>query len=221
MLTVAMAHEVEREQMVVRTVEARGVEDPRVLQAMRTVERHRFVPESERALAYEDMALPISSEATISQPYMVALMSELADLQPGDRVLEIGTGSGYQTAILAHLCREVYSIEIVLELARSARRLMRRLGFGNVFLRYGDGSLGWPSEAPFDAIIATAAPEVVPPTLLAQLKPGGRMVIPVGRQNGAQELLRITRGKSGEVPQVESLLPVRFVPMTGGAQHVE
>jgi protein-L-isoaspartate(D-aspartate) O-methyltransferase len=209
------------DQALAEFLERQGIRDRRVLDAIARLNRADFVPVHARFAATQDSPLPIGYGQTISQPYIVALMSEGLQLRGHERVLEIGTGSGYQTAILAQLCREVYSVEIVLELARSGRRLMRRLGFGNVFLRYGDGSLGWPEEAPFDAIIATAAPEEVPPRLLAQLKPGGRMVIPVGRQNGAQELLRITRGKSGELPQVENLLPVRFVPMTGGAQHVE
>jgi protein-L-isoaspartate(D-aspartate) O-methyltransferase len=198
-----------------------GIREQRVLEAIGHLSRADFVPESTRYAATQDSPLPIGYGQTISQPYVVALMTEGLGLKGHERVLEIGTGSGYQTAILGLLCREVYSIEIVPELARSARRLMRKLGFSNVYLRYGDGSLGWPEMAPFDAIIATAAPAAVPPKLLAQLKPGGRMVIPVGRQNGGQELLRITRTRSGELPRVENLLPVRFVPMTGEAQHVE
>jgi protein-L-isoaspartate(D-aspartate) O-methyltransferase len=142
-------------------------------------------------------------------------MSQALELQGHERVLEIGTGSGYQTAVLALLCREVYSVEIVPSLARSSRKLLRELGFENVYLRLGDGTQGWPESAPFDAIIGTAAPEAVPPKLLGQLRPGGRMVIPVGSQGHSQELLRITRARQGGVPRVEHLLPVRFVPMTG------
>jgi protein-L-isoaspartate(D-aspartate) O-methyltransferase len=198
-----------------------GIRDERVLDAIARLSRADFVPEYTRYAATQDSPLPIGYGQTISQPYVVALMSEGLMLQGHERVLEIGTGSGYQTAILALLCREVYSVEIVPELARSASELMRRLGFSNVHLRSGDGSLGWPEMAPFDAIIGTAAPVSVPPKLLAQLKPGGRMVIPVGRQNGGQELLRITRAGTGELPRVEHLLPVRFVPMTGEAEHVE
>jgi protein-L-isoaspartate(D-aspartate) O-methyltransferase len=198
-----------------------GIREQRVLDAIARLSRADFVPEHTRYAATQDSPLPIGYGQTISQPYVVALMSEGLKLRGHERVLEIGTGSGYQTAILALLCREVYSMEIVPELARSARRLMRRLGFSNVYLRHGDGSLGWPEAAPFDAIIGTAAPEAVPPTLLGQLKPGGRMVIPVGRQNGGQDLLRITRARGGGLPRVENLLPVRFVPMTGAAQHVE
>jgi protein-L-isoaspartate(D-aspartate) O-methyltransferase len=209
------------DQALAQFLERQGIRDQRVLDAIAKLNRADFVPEHTRYAATQDSPLPIGYGQTISQPYVVALMSQGLQLRGHERVLEIGTGSGYQTAILAKLCREVYSMEIVVELARSARRLMRRLGFSNVYLRYGDGSLGWPEEAPFDAIIGTAAPAAVPPQLLAQLKPGGRMVIPVGRQNGAQELLRITRGATGELPRVENLLPVRFVPMTGEAQHVE
>lgn len=198
-----------------------GIRDERVLGAIARLNRADFVPEHTRYAATQDSPLPIGYGQTISQPYVVALMSEGLKLRGHERVLEVGTGSGYQTAILGLLCREVYSVEIVPELARSARRLMRRLGYPNVYLRYGDGSLGWPEMAPFDAIIGTAAPAAVPPKLLAQLKVGGRMVIPVGRQNGGQDLLRITRGRDGELPQVENLLPVRFVPMTGEAQYVE
>jgi protein-L-isoaspartate(D-aspartate) O-methyltransferase len=209
------------DQALAEFLEGQGIRDRRVLDVIARLNRADFVPAHVRPVATQDSPLPIGYGQTISQPYVVALMSEGLKLRGHERVLEIGTGSGYQTAILAQLCREVYSVEIVVELARSARRLMRRLGISNAFLRYGDGSLGWPEEAPFDAIIGTAAPTVVPPGLLAQLKPGGRMVIPVGRQNGAQELLRITRGQSGELPQVENLLPVRFVPMTGGAEHME
>jgi protein-L-isoaspartate(D-aspartate) O-methyltransferase len=202
-------------------MERQGIRDQRVIEAIARLNRADFVPEYTRYAATQDSPLPIGYGQTISQPYVVALMSEGLKLKGHERVLEIGTGSGYQTAILALLCREVYSVEIVPELARSARKLMRRLGFSNVYLRRGDGSLGWPEAAPFDAIIGTAAPEAVPPKLLAQLKPGRRMVIPVGRQNGGQDLLRITRARGGGLPQVENLLPVRFVPMTGEAQHVE
>jgi protein-L-isoaspartate(D-aspartate) O-methyltransferase len=198
-----------------------GIRDERVLEAIARLNRADFVPEFTRYAATQDSPLPIGYGQTISQPYIVALMSEGLKLKGHERVLEIGTGSGYQTAVLGLLCREVYSVEIVPELARSSRRLMRRLGYPNVYLRYGDGSLGWPEMAPFDAIIGTAAPVAVPPKLLAQLKAGGRMVIPVGRQNGGQDLLRITRGPQGQLPRVENLLPVRFVPMTGEAQHVE
>jgi protein-L-isoaspartate(D-aspartate) O-methyltransferase len=198
-------------------LERQGIRDRRVLEAIQRLNRADFVPEPTRYAATQDSPLPIGYGQTISQPYIVALMSQALQLQGHERVLEIGTGSGYQTAVLALLCREVYSVEIVPSLARSARRLLRRLGFENIYLRLGDGSLGWPEAAPFDAIIGTAAPESVPPKLLGQLRPGGRMVIPVGSQRGSQELLRITRIRGGGIPRVERLLPVRFVPMTGEA----
>jgi protein-L-isoaspartate(D-aspartate) O-methyltransferase len=194
-----------------------GIRDQRVLEAIRRLSRADFVPESARSAATQDSPLPIGHGQTISQPYVVALMSQALQLKGHERVLEIGTGSGYQTAVLALLCREVYSLEIVPSLALSARKLLRRLGYENVFLRRGDGTRGWPEAAPFDAIIGTAAPEAVPPWLLGQLRPGGRMVIPVGSQRSGQELLRITRIRGGGIPRVEHLLPVRFVPMTGEA----
>ncbi|TSC31322.1 protein-L-isoaspartate(D-aspartate) O-methyltransferase [Corallococcus sp. Z5C101001] len=192
-----------------------GIRDRRVLAAIASLNREDFVPAHERDAAQEDVPLPIGHGQTISQPYVVALMSEALRLRGCERVLEIGTGSGYQTAVLALLAREVFTVEIVRELARGARRRLHRLGFGNVFFREGDGALGWPEAAPFDAIIATAAPEEIPRALLNQLKRGGRMVIPVGAMNETQELLRIRRGMPGLLPRVERLLPVRFVPMTG------
>ncbi|QDF04904.1 protein-L-isoaspartate(D-aspartate) O-methyltransferase [Myxococcus xanthus] len=193
-----------------------GIKDARVLEAIARLNRADFVPEDLREEASADAPLPIGHGQTISQPYIVALMTEALQLQGDERVLEIGTGSGYQTALLSLLCREVYSVEIVPELAQSAREVLGRQGFENVSFREGDGSLGWPDQAPFDAILAAAAPPDVPLQLLSQLKPGGRMLIPVGPQGGAQQLLRIQRAlRPGEVPQVESLLLVRFVPMTG------
>lgn len=200
-------------------LEREGIRDRRVLAAIARLNRADFVPEHARASATQDSPLSIGYGQTISQPYIVALMSQALKLQGYERVLEIGTGSGYQTAVLALLCREVYSIEIVPSLARSARKLLRLLGFQNVYLRQGDGSLGWPEAAPYDAVICTAAPESIPPKVLGQLKRGGRMVIPVGPQGGNQELLRIVRSPVGEIPRVERLLPVRFVPMTGEAQN--
>jgi protein-L-isoaspartate(D-aspartate) O-methyltransferase len=201
-------------------LEREGIRDRRVLKAIARLSRADFVPEHIRLSATQDSPLPIGHGQTISQPYIVALMSQALQLQGYERVLEIGTGSGYQTAVLALLCREVYSVEIVPSLARSSRRLLRRLGFENVYLRQGDGSLGWPEAAPFDAVIGTAAPESVPPKVLGQLKRGGRMVIPIGPQGGAQELLRIVRSRHGGIPRVERLLPVRFVPMTGEARNL-
>jgi len=197
----------ERGAMVDTQIAARGVRAPEVLAALRSVPRHEFVPASEREAAYADHPLPIGFEQTISQPYIVALMTELARLEPGDKVLEIGTGSGYQAAVLARLVRAVYSIEIVEPLARSAARTLARLGYANVEVRAGDGYQGWPEQAPFDAIVVTAAPARVPEPLKQQLAPGGRLVIPVGTSD--QELMVLTR----------RVLPVRFVPMTGTAQQ--
>jgi protein-L-isoaspartate(D-aspartate) O-methyltransferase len=204
-----------RERMVVEQIEARGVSDPRVLAALRAVPRHEFVPAEQRAHAYEDRPLPIGEGQTISQPYIVAVMTELLRLEGDERVLEIGTGSGYQAAVLARLAREVYTIEIVPELARRAEADLRRLGFANVRVRTGDGYRGWPEHAPFDAIIATAAPEHVPQPLVDQLAVGGRLVLPVG--DVFQDLVLVTRDETGV--REERLLGVRFVPMTGEAER--
>ncbi len=204
-----------REAMVRTQIAARGVSDPRVLAAMRSVPRERFVPPDVRSRAYEDVPLPIGSGQTISQPYVVALMAQLLEIRPGDRVLEIGTGSGYQAAVLARLAGEVDTIEIIPELSRRAESVMGSLGIHNVAFRVGDGWLGWPEKASFQRIIVTAAPRQLPPPLLAQLAPGGRMVIPVG--DFAQELKVIEKDASGAV-QEESVIPVRFVPMTGRAE---
>lgn len=199
-------------------LERQGIRDRRVLEAIRALSRAEFVPDAMKGSASQDSPLPIGHGQTISQPYIVAYMTEALHLKGFERVLEIGTGSGYQTAVLAQLCREVFTVEIVPSLARSARRLLHQLGFENVFFHEGDGSQGWLDAAPFDAILATAAPVDVPTALLAQLKRGGRMVIPVGPRLGAQELVRITRSRDpGGVPRVDRLLPVRFVPMTGQA----
>ena len=204
-----------RERMLSDQIEARGVRDKKVLAAMRRVERHRFVPQSVRAQAYEDHPLPIGQEQTISQPYIVAAMTEAARLRGGERVLEIGTGSGYQAAVLSLIAAEVYTIEIVAELGRSARERLRALGYKNVEVRIGDGYQGWPEKAPFDAIVVTAAPEKVPEALIDQLKVGGRMVLPVGPRD-EQELIRITRTAKGH--KREKLMDVRFVPMVRGQQ---
>lgn len=198
--------------MVETQIIARGVRDPRVLAAMREVPRHLFVDLSQRGRAYDDQPLPIGHNQTVSQPYIVALMSELLDLQPGDRVLEIGTGSGYQSAVLGKLARRVYSIEILPDLAHAAAARLKELGYSNVTVKEGDGYRGWPEEAPFDAIIVTAAPERIPEPLLEQLAPGGRMVIPVG--GFFQELKVFSKDKDGKVSE-KDILPVRFVPMTG------
>jgi protein-L-isoaspartate(D-aspartate) O-methyltransferase len=202
----------ERARMVDVQIAGRGVRDPRVLAAMRRVPRHEFVPASLRSRAYDDGPLAIGHEQTISQPYIVAVMTELASLDAGSRVLEVGTGSGYQAAVLAEVAGEVYSIEIVEPLARGAEATLRRLGYSAVHVRHGDGHRGWPEAAPFDAIIVTAAPAQVPPPLLAQLADGGRLVIPVGED--AQELQVHRRTAAGI--EVRRVFPVRFVPMTGG-----
>jgi protein-L-isoaspartate(D-aspartate) O-methyltransferase len=208
----ADADSARRARMVETQIVARGVRDPRVLEAMRDVPRHLFVDASQRAEAYEDHPLPIAGHQTISQPYIVALMTELLDLQPGETVLEIGTGSGYQSAVLARLARQVYSIEIVPELAHEAGERLQRLGYTNVTVREGDGYRGWPEHAPFDGIIVTAAPERIPEPLLDQLAPNGRMVIPVG--GFFQELKVFHKDANGKVTE-KDVLPVRFVPMTG------
>jgi protein-L-isoaspartate(D-aspartate) O-methyltransferase len=203
-----------RQRMVEEQIERRGVRDARVLAAMRAVPRHLFVPEELRDRAYDDAPLPIGEGQTISQPYIVAFMTEAARLRPGDRVLEVGTGSGYQAAVLAAAGAEVMSIEILPGLADRARQALAAAGFAKVAVRTGDGFRGWPEAAPFDAVLVTAAPDEVPPPLLGQLKVGGRLVIPVG--TGTQELIRVTRTAKGY--ERESLLPVRFVPMTGEAR---
>jgi protein-L-isoaspartate(D-aspartate) O-methyltransferase len=204
-----------RGRMVEDQIAARGIHDPRVLTALREVPRHEFVPPELRALAYEDHPLPIGHDQTISQPFIVAAMTELAELEPGDSVLEIGTGSGYQAAVLAALVRNVYSIEIVEPLAQAARRTLARLGIDNVHVRAGDGFQGWPERAPFDAILVTAAPPEVPEPLKRQLAPGAKLVIPVGTDQ--QELRVLTRTRTGF--DERTVLPVRFVPMTGRAQR--
>ncbi len=205
-------HTVAREYMVEQQLEARGrdIRDARVLAAMRRVPRHEFVPEDYRHESYEDHPLPIGYGQTISQPYIVAFMTEQLSLRPTDRVLEVGTGSGYQAAVLSLLVAEVYTIEIVEPLARRAELDLQRLGYKNVKVRVGDGHLGWPDAAPFDAVIVTCAPDEVPPALIAQLKDGGRLTIPVG-EFGDQNLWLLTK-QGGEVKR-QAVLPVRFVPM--------
>jgi protein-L-isoaspartate(D-aspartate) O-methyltransferase len=198
--------------MVADQVAARGVKDPRVLDAMRAVPRHEFVPIAVREDAYVDSPLPIGHGQTISQPYIVALMTELARPTPSDRALEVGTGSGYQAAILSSLVARVFSVELVDPLAQSASAILRRLGYSNVTVRSGDGYLGWPDEAPFDIILVTAAPEEVPAALVAQLKPGGRLIVPVGRVWDVQDLQLIEKDAGGKV-KTRSIIPVRFVPM--------
>lgn len=200
--------------MVKGQIESRGVSNPRVLEAMGTVPRHVFVPESVRAMAYADHPLPIGEGQTISQPYIVAVMTELIDPQPEDTVLEIGTGSGYQAAVLSGLVRHVYTIEIVPSLAQQAEKTLQANGYENVTVVTGDGYLGLPDVAPFDGVIVTAAPEEVPRPLLEQLALGGRMVIPIGTSE--QELRVIERTEKGF--ETKSVFPVRFVPMTGEAE---
>jgi protein-L-isoaspartate(D-aspartate) O-methyltransferase len=194
----------------------RNITNARVLAVMERVPRHEFVPPEFRFRAYEDRALPIGYDQTISQPYIVAYMTEQLDPQPTDRVLEIGTGSGYQAAVLAQLVAEVYTIEIIEPLAQRAEADLKRLGCTNIHVRAGDGCQGWPEAAPFDAIIVTCAPEKVPPLLVEQLRDGGRMIISVGPL-GDQELVLLS--KQGEQMGQHAVLPVRFVPMTGGTQR--
>jgi protein-L-isoaspartate(D-aspartate) O-methyltransferase len=203
----------ERDAMVARQIEARGVNDPRVLKAMREVPRHRFIPEIQGPYAYEDRPLPIGHGQTISQPYIVGLMTELARPGGSDRALEVGTGSGYQAAVLSRLVKEVYTIEIVEPLGREAAARLREMGLANVRTRIGDGYGGWPEAAPFDVILVTAAPEKVPPALIEQLRAGGRMVIPVGPVGEVQSLLLIEKDSAGRV-RSRDVIPVQFVPLT-------
>ena len=200
-----------REKMVETQIKARGVKDPRVLSALLKVERHRFVPEEYLNSAYSDQPLPIDEGQTISQPYIVALMTELLELRGNEKVLEIGTGSGYQAAVLAELAKEVYTIEIIVPLASTARNRLLELGYQNIKVKAGDGYLGWPEAAPFDAIIITCAPDHIPEPLVEQLKEGGRMVLPVGAY--AQELKKIVK-RFGKI-ETADIIPVLFVPMTG------
>lgn len=205
-------------EMVDRDIAARGVRDPRVLAAMRAVPRERFVPEARRDEACADHPLPIGAGQTISQPYIVALMSEALQLRGHERVLEIGTGSGYAAAVLARLAAEVHSVERIPGLAEGARRVLAALGVANVQVHVGDGTLGWPAAAPYDAIVVTAAGPQLPPALRAQLAPGGRLVMPVGASHGWQDLLRLTRaaGDGSDAPdRLERLCSVAFVPLLG------
>ncbi len=207
-----------RERMVQTQIAARGVSDPRVLEAMREVPRHLFCDPRFRAQAYADHPVPIGDGQTVSQPYIVAFMTELLDVQPTDRVLEIGTGSGYQSAILSRLAREVDTIEILPDLSRRAEERLKALGCRNVEFRVGDGYRGWPEKAPFDGILVTAAPRQIPQPLLDQLAVNGKLVIPVG--DFYQELKVFTRHPDGSVSE-KDVLPVRFVPMTGEASKPE
>lgn len=207
-----------RQQMVVKQLRERGINDERVLQAMSKVPRHLFVPESLRSSAYQDSALPIEQGQTISQPYVVALMTEAARFQPSQRVLEVGTGSGYQAAVLAELVQEVYTIELLPVLAEQARTRLSQLGYRNIQVRAGDGYQGWPEAAPFDAVVVTCGAEHVPEPLFEQLKPGGILIIPVGRTLESQVLLAITKGPRGE-KQPRDLGHVRFVPLRRGSER--
>jgi protein-L-isoaspartate(D-aspartate) O-methyltransferase len=204
------------DEMVDTEIVAAGVTNERVVRAMRDTPRHEFVPPNQRHYAYYDMALPIGSGQTISPPFIVASMTEAIDPQPGDRVLEIGTGSGYQAAVLSPLVRDVYTIEIVEPLSRRATRALKRLDYKNVHTRAGDGYLGWPEAAPFDKIIVTCSPEKVPQPLVDQLRDGGLMVIPVGERY--QQTLYLMRKKDSEL-ESEALRPTLFVPMTGEAEE--
>ncbi len=188
--------------------------DPRVIDAIATVPRHEFVPEDQQDRAYRNHPLPIGHGQTISQPYIVAIMSDILDIEPGHRVLEIGTGSGYQAAILAQLTEAVYSIEIIEPLGKRAQAVFERLGYSNITTRIGDGYYGWEEEAPFDSIIVTAAASHVPPPLIKQLKPGGKMIIPVGGDFLTQQLVLVSVDAEGQV-QTRQVLPVQFVPLTG------
>lgn len=208
-------YQVLREEMVNKQIKARGITDTLVLKAMLKVERHKFVPPEYRHLAYADRPLPIGYEQTISQPYIVGLMTSLLNFKGGEKVLEIGTGSGYQASILAELVSQVYTIEILEPLASSAEKRLKELGYKNIQVKCGDGYKGWSEYAPFDCIIVTCAPPYIPPPLLDQLKVGGRMVIPVGELY--QELLLITRTEKGI--KKESIIPVLFVPMRGEIQE--
>lgn len=204
-------YQVQRERMVAEQIEARAVRSPAVLQAMRAVPRHLFVPADLAPFAYTDRPLPIGEGQTISQPYIVAVMTELLDVHRADRVLEIGTGSGYQAAVLARLAHTVYTMEIVRPLGEQAARRLATLGYKNVEVRVGNGYLGWPEQAPFDGILLTAAPEKIPQPLIDQLKKGGRLVAPVGGY-ADQELVVLEKSSSGRIT-TRKVLPVAFVPM--------
>lgn len=208
-------YEKERARMVADQIQARGIANPFVLEAMRTVERHEFVPQQRQWEAYADRPLPIGNGQTISQPFIVAFMTEALNPKKTDKVLEIGTGCGYQAAVLSKLVSHVYTIEIVDELAKTAKERLARLSHNNVSVRSGDGYAGWTEQAPFDSIIVTAAPESIPPKLIEQLKPGGRLIAPVGKD--LQDLILVTKNADGSITR-RTVMAVRFVPMTGQAQ---
>jgi len=208
----------QREQMVETQLKSRDIRNERVLEAMKKVPRHLFMPASVRQYAYVDSPVPIGQRQTISQPYIVALMTQTVDPKPGDRSLEVGTGSGYQAAVLGELVQEVYTIEIIPDLAERAEKALADLGYDNVEVRQGDGYQGWPEKAPFDIILITAAPEEIPQPLIHQLAEGGRLVVPVGPQGEAQTLTLVTKEK-GELKRAY-ITDVRFVPMTGEVQQL-
>jgi len=208
-MSTAVTETAEREAMVDLQIASRDVRDPRVLAALRKIPRHQFVPDIHRRRAYADEPLPIGFGQTISQPFIVAGMTEALELRGGERVLEIGTGSGYQTAVLAELCAEVFTVETIAALSETARTTLDGLGYKNIRYRVGDGSFGWKEFAPFDGILAAAAPAEVPPALREQLKQGGRLILPVGLE--FQELVLVTRGERGF--EDRRLYPVRFVPL--------
>ena len=201
--------EQKRSAMVRRQIAARGVRSKAVLDAMGRVPRHEFVPATLRSVAYADTPLPIGYDKTISQPYIVALMTDLLDLEADDVVLEVGTGLGYQAAVLAEIVKQVYTVEIIEELEGEARRRLNQLGYTNIETKLGDGCLGWPEHAPFDAIVVTAAPDLIPPALIGQLKPGARMVIPAGISLDTQQLMLVEKDGNGRITTKE-ILPVSF-----------
>ncbi|MCB9799285.1 MAG: protein-L-isoaspartate(D-aspartate) O-methyltransferase [Candidatus Omnitrophica bacterium] len=209
-LFAAEDRESDRMEMIEKQIKGRGIRDPQVLEAMASVPRHLFVPKEIIPFAYEDRALAIGHRQTISQPYIVAYMTEVLHLKPSDRVLEIGTGSGYQAAVLSKIVQAVYSVEIIAELAGEAKARLEELGYANVQVKAGDGYQGWAEYAPYDAVIVTAAPDVVPQTLIDQLKPGGRMIVPVG-ESGNQQLVLLEKTANGILK--EKKMAVRFVPM--------
>jgi len=214
-LRARMVEEITVEVRLTRDELGKPALDERVLQVLNTVPRHEFVPDPEQVNAYDNRPLPIGEGQTISQPYIVAIMTDLLELKPDQVVFELGTGSGYQAAILAGLVRQVYTMEIIPTLGDRARQTLQRLGYRNVEVRVGDGYYGWEEHAPYDAILVTAAADHIPPPLIQQLKPGGRMIIPVGSGFLTQQLLLITKADDGAI-HTRAILPVRFVPLTGG-----
>jgi len=206
-----------RQEMVEKDLRGRGIKDPRVLEAMSSVPRHLFVAERHRSSAYQDRPLPIGEAQTISQPYVVALMTELLELKGDEKVLEVGTGSGYQAAVLSHLAREVYTIEIVAPLAQRARETLTRLGYSNIWVKTGDGFFGWEEKGPFDAILVTASAKKIPELLWHQLREEGRMVMPLGGERQSQRLVRVRKIAGRQ--HVEDITGVIFVPMTGAVQR--